>query len=230
MKFRKLFSVIGLGLFAMATVGASAFALKNNEAKRAEADADTWMIHFSLDSKEIAGYMDEGSMWLQTFTEGVGNAKWFQMYPISEGSRYFAVNATFPESYTYNRIQYKFSQVGTEKWGVPYNTTASKAEHSPIIYSTFGSWAGDDWTFSVNSFGSISAEYDDVAYELVEDVANQRFIARDFVCDGSDYYTFYYRVSWDFAEALLTTSSKEHFTTLSTSWCSMKTILGWTAQ
>lgn len=220
MKFKHVIASLGLSMFT--AFGLVAGLSMNKEAKAVKAEDDTWMMHFSLNSKEIAGYMDTDSMWVQTYTEGVGNSKWFQMYPIESGSQFFAVNATFPESYSFNRIQYKFSQGGIEKWGVSYSIDVSKESYSRMLYSTFGSWSGELWTFSVNTYSDIFVEYNNVSYVLEEDVANKRFIASNFVSDESDYYTFYYRCSWDFAESTLTESSKEYFTVLSESWCSMK--------
>ena len=224
MKVKRLFSVMGLGFFAAVAAGVGAFALKESKAEPVKADADTWMMHFSLDAKEIAGYMDEGSMYLQTYTDGVGNSKWFQMFPIKEGSEYFVVNATFPDSYTFDHVQYKFTQSSVDKWGTPYPISESKASHSKMLYSTHASvdWTGDNWNYSVNTYPEISAEYNSVEYCLEEDPANKRFIATDYVCDGSDYYTFYYRGGWAYAESTLTESSKKHFSYLSTEWCNMK--------
>ncbi len=218
MKVKKLLSVLGLGLFAAVSVGAGVVLNKGAKAEAVSAEDDTWMVHFSLNSKEIAGYMDTDSMWIQTYTDGVGNSKWFQCYPISSGSQFFAVNATFPESYTFDRIQYKFSQSSVEKWGVPYTTTGSKASHSKIIYSTFGSWSGDEWTFSASTYPEIMVEYKDVPCYLQEDPANKRFIASNFVSDESDQYTFYYRGSWDYAQSTLTDSSKSYFSYITTNW------------
>ena len=85
MKFKHV--VASFALAAITSLGVVAGLSAHKEAKEVKADdPDTWMMHFSLNSKEIAGYMDEGSMYLQTFTEGVGNSKWFQMYPINDGS------------------------------------------------------------------------------------------------------------------------------------------------
>ena len=212
MKKRNIFISLGLAAAMVFGVGTALVLGSKSAPKEAKADdPDTWMMHFSLKSGEIAGYLDEGSMWVQTYTEGVGNSKWFQMYPISSGSEFFAVNATFPEEYSYNRIQYKFSQGGVEKWGVPYTTTASKESHAKMLYSTSGSWSGDNWNFSVSTYPEITAEYNDNSYYLAEDPANKRFIASSLISDGSDYYTFYYRASWDCTWNTLTTSSKAYF-------------------
>lgn len=210
MKVKKLLSVLGLGLFAAVSVGAGVALNKGAKAEAVNAEDDTWMMHFSLNSKEIASYMDTDSMWLQTYTDGVGDSKWFQCYPITSGSQFFAVNATFPESYTFNRVQYKFTQGGVAKWGVPYNVTESKASHSKMAYSTFGSWSGDEWSFSFNTYPEIMAEYNDVSYYLEEDPVNKRFIASSLVSDETDYYTFYYRGSWNYAWDTLTTTSKSY--------------------
>ena len=221
MKIKRLFSAIGLGLFALASVGAGLLSAKP-KAEPVKADADTWMIHFSLNSKEIAGYMDADSMWVQTFTEGVGNSKWFQMYPIESGSKFFAVNATFPDSYSFDRVQYKFSQGGVEKWGVPYSLSFSKSSYARMVYSNFWGWSGDDWSFTLNYYAEIYADYNDVTTTLVEDVANKRFIGTGLVSDESDYYTLYYHSSWDLTGPTLTDSSKGYFTAVNDSWCSMK--------
>lgn len=223
MKIKRLFSGIGLGLFAIASAAAGFVGAKAKKAEPVKADdPDTWMIHFSLDSKEIAGYMDADSMWVQTYTDGVGNSKWFQMYPIKSGSEYFAVNATFPESYSFNRVQYKFSQGGVEKWGVPYSLSFSKSSYARMVYSSFWAWSGDDWGFTLNYYSDIYAEYDGVSTTLAEDVANKRFVGTGLVSDESDYYTLYYRCSWDFVGPTLTDTAKSNFTTVEAEWCSMK--------
>lgn len=213
MKLKRLFSVIGLGLFAAVSAGAGVALNSKAKAESVKADADTWMVNISLNAKEIIEYegFDPTSMRFHTYTEGVGNDKYFEMYPISTGSTFYQVNATFPDDYTYNRVQFKFEQGGVEKWSTPYNVTASKESHSIQGYSSFSSsWTGDNWNVSYNANPNLYVKYNSINYYFEPDIANKRFIAKDVISNESSYLTFYYRQSWDFAWPTLTTSSKEY--------------------
>ena len=55
MKIKKILSVVGLSLFAVASVGAGVALAKAPKAQAANAsEDDTWMTHFSFDIGEIA--------------------------------------------------------------------------------------------------------------------------------------------------------------------------------
>ena len=226
MKLKHLLCSIGLGLFAATSAGLGVFALQKNETVAAHAESDTWMVNISLGAGDITGYdgFDPNSMWVQTYTNGVGNGNWFHMYPIKTGSKYYQVNATFSDDYSYDTVQFKFTQSGVEKYSTSYRLvdTSSKESHYKQIYSSFSGWEGDNWKFSLNLTYNVYVKYAGNNYYFTEDVANERFVITDFVCDGSDYYTLNYRSSWDFAQATLTTSAATNMSYISTAWCSMK--------
>ena len=208
MKIRHILASVLFASFVAVGVGAG---LKAQTVKQVRADADTWMINFSLEvGADLLEEMDTNSMYVHTYTDGVGEDKYFQMYQIEENSRCFQVNATFPESYSYNRVQFKYQVSEDTKWATPYNSSGSKASHSQHISCSTTS-KGEGWTFSLGA-SSIYVRYNDVDYDFVEDVANARFVASDVVSDGnsSHYYTLRYRESWNYTYATLTTASKEH--------------------
>lgn len=223
MRLKTFFSVITLGVLSAACIGVG---LASNKAPiEAKADADTWMVNFSLDAKEMIGYdgFDFGSMKAHTFTNGVGNDKYFDMYPISAGSQYFQVNATFPDGYTYDRVQFKFMQGAAEKWSTPYSVSGSKASHPAQVWANFGeSWSGDNWDIDLGTQTDLYFKDGDTTYDFEPDVAAKRFIASNVIVDGSKYYTLRYHQSWDFAGPTLTDEGKTAFTNVQTAWCSIK--------
>jgi len=80
MKIKRLFSAIGLGLFALASVGAGLLSAKP-KAEPAKADAPTWMTNFSFFAGEITekeGF-DPSSLYVHTYRDGVGDDQYFQL-------------------------------------------------------------------------------------------------------------------------------------------------------
>ena len=191
-------------------IGAFAGLRANKALKEVKADGDPWMLNFALNGAEIATYMDANSMQLHTYTDGVGNDMWFDMYQIEPNSRYFQVNAVFPADYTYNRVQFKFTQGGEDKWGVPYSSSGSAESTFVQVYSTFGSWDDTQWTFSLSTTPNLYVTYNDVRYDLEPDAENARFIAKNVVSENNSTLNFIYRQSWDFLWDVLTTSSKQY--------------------
>ena len=239
MKLKRLFSVIGLGLFAAVSAGAGVALSSKPKVEEAKADTNTWMVNVSFYAKDLIEHegFDPNSLYFHTYTDGVGNDKYFQMFPLKSGSQYFSVNAAFPDGYSFNRVQFKFTETSGEKWAAPYSTTMSKGTHSSQIYCTFGSWnEGIDWTFSCNTTSNLYIEIedqigdDDGEYYFEEDVAHNRFIARDVYSNGGakTYYTIYYRVSWNYAQMTLTDvdadrdNPNSNFTYVTTAWCQLK--------
>lgn len=225
MKIKRLFSAIGLGLFALAAVGAGLVGAKAKKAESVKADDPaTWMMNISLEAKDIMGYegFDPDSMWFHTYTDGVGNDKWFHMYLIDAESDCYQVNATFTDSYTFNRIQFQFKQNSVEKWSESASIGGSKETHYKQIYGYFTGWSGSNWTYYSNVTSNLFIEYKDVEYAFEEDVANERFVASNVVSDASDYYTIYYRSVWTYCADTLTTSARQHFTYVAENWCEMK--------
>ena len=227
MKIKRLFSVLGLALFGFASVGAGVLAAPKKSVEPAVADEpDTWMINISADLRGIVEFdgFDSDSVWVQTFTEGVGDSKWFHMYPVRTGSMFYQVNASFPESYTYDRIQFKFSQGGVEKWGTPNDTvvTQSKDNDASQTYVTFAeTWTGDNWNVHYSTSPGVHVQYNDVAYPLEPDIPNKRFIATDVISDGSDYFTCYYRQGWGDLLTVVTDHSKEVLGHVDAAWSNM---------
>ena len=180
MKLKHLLCSIGLGLFAATSAGLSVFALQKNETVAAHAESDTWMVNISLGAGDITGYdgFDPNSMWVQTYTNGVGNGNWFHMYPIKTGSKYYQVNATFADTYSYDTVQFKFSQNGEEKYSTSYRLLdpSSKEEHYIQTYATFSGWSEGNWTFSLNLSSNVFVKYAGNNYYFAEDVANERFV------------------------------------------------------
>lgn len=222
MKLKHVFTSLGLATVMALGVG-TALAHRQKAMTPAKADADTWMINFSLGVGALNGNFDEDSLYLHTYTDGVGNDKYFQMYRIRSEANYFQVNATFSDSYTFDRVQFKYTENdgAVTRWATPFSYGTSKAEHFVCVYCNANT-SGDDWSFTCNSYDGLYAKYNGDTYNFEEDPANARFVAKDVVSDESEYFTILYRVSWDFCNTILTDSSRSHFTTISTSWASMK--------
>lgn len=226
MKAKHLLKVVGVSLFAFALAGAGALAARQQKSEPVAADEpDTWMINISADLRSIVeiGGFEANSVWVQTYTDGVGNSKWFQMYPVRPGSMYYQVNAAFPDSYTYNRMQFKFSEGGVEKWGTPnevYN--GSKTANGSQTYVTFAEmWTGDNWDVHFYTYVDVHVKYKDVDYTLEPDIPSKRFIANNVVSDGSNYFTAYYRGGWNELGTILTDHAKETLSHSDQAWAEM---------
>ena len=227
MKIKRLFSAIGLGLFALASVGAGLLSAKP-KAEPAKADAPTWMTNFSFFAGEITekeGF-DPSSLYVHTYRDGVGDDQYFQMFPIKTGSKYFSVNATFTDAYTFDRVQFKCQINGDTKWGQPFSTSGSKASHYKQYYGGLGSWNdGVNWTFYLYNTSNLYIEYKSITYNFQEDPANARFVASGVVSDESNYYTLLYRNEWNYCVMTLQDKDADFssgvFSYVYETWCSM---------
>lgn len=237
MKFKKLIggtllaAVLGLG------VGAGVASKASAKAEPVAADTDTWMINFSFKAGEIIekeGF-DWDSVFVHTYTDGVGNDKYFQMFPIKSGSEYFSVNATFPDGYTYDRVQLKLTISGSDKWAAPYSASGSKGIHNKQTYLTLFSWnEGVDWTFSLRTTDNLYVDYapsgQSNPYYFEEDPGNASFVIRDLVVDDDDtkYYALSYRQSWALTSVTLqdadadTSNPNGAMRYVTTEWCNMR--------
>lgn len=237
MKIRKLLGGTLLASLLALGVGVGVASKAPVKAEPVAADEDTWMSNFSFNAGallEIEGF-DPNSIYVHTYTDGVGNDRYFNMFPIKSGSQYYSVNATFPSWYTYNRVQFKLQVGGEDKWASPYSESASEGSHYKQVYCTFGSWnEGENWTFSLRTTNNLFIDYapsgQHNSYYFEEDVGSASFVVRDFVADevNTKYYSIDYRDSWAFARLTLSdvdadkTNPNSVMTYVTDEWCSMK--------
>ena len=229
MKFRKLFSVIGLGLFAMATVGASAFALKNNEAKRAEAEAgDTWMFSVGIDASAIESAYTISNLRFHVW--GTGVEKMVGLQEMGK-AHYYAAILSFTDAQTVTGGQFVFYQYddqNSDKYSIDLSVAAedaeqlSKTENNGIafFFTSSTDWTDGKWGASRKSYGWPYAQMTGGSkVTLTADPVNRRYFASDFVCD--ERYVDLLTIEWfndGKSYSYLTTTAKSYSPSGSDNW------------
>ena len=230
MKLKSLLVAFGLAAatsFAIA-LGVSA----NQNAKPVHAEGETWMINASVDmGTYLTGLdgFDDSNLLFRCGMDGKGDWAEAKMYP-SGSPHVYNVNIAFGDAFAFNRIQVKFKQGEADKYSVAYSISGSKETHYQAYYLTasgegVGAWEGDNWKVSGNGC-ELGFEYDEVPFDITEDIPNRRFICSNVELENnySKYFNFYYRHSWNFLYDSLTNSAKEYIgASYADNWISFKT-------
>ena len=233
MKAKHLLKVAGASIFAFALACVGALAAKPQKAEPVSADGETWMINATFNAKEIMTW-DGVGIHSFVFRCGMdGEEGWAEKTMSPSGTEgLYTANLTFTDDFQFNRIQVKFTQNGETKWSNPYSLSGSKATHQGWYGLTYSSWdSGNNFNVSGNSYVSgPSFQYNNVNYVLEEDVANSRYIYRNFVVSevgSSIYYIFYWAMSYSHTLNTLTANTVNKYFSdkgweLSDEWCCMR--------
>ena len=197
MKLKRLFSVLGLGLFAVASVSAGAIAFaKGPKMEQAKADGNTWMFSVTLKATNLEEAYDVSNIRIHTW----GNKDTTVALHPSGQEHVYTVNLPFGDDDYVTGCQFIFYQTDSgnpsnsgDKYSNNLNVNAegqdqlSKTENNGISFSWVGKtdWSDGKWTADSRSYcypklgyqaDTLSAE---VPYDFEIDAANARYIYRN---------------------------------------------------
>ena len=226
MKVKRLFSVLGLGLFAFASAGVGALSLKKSESNEVKADAgDTWMTMCTIDMKNIITSNDGTVSNIRWHVWGSGVDETFAMHE-SGCENNFTVMASFTDSESISGCQFIFDQTGGTYPGTKYSTDSSisiskNSTEFDVRYVSLSTWSGDKWEISAPGkytafswFGGSSKTYSrDPVNKVLSvkniEVNNPSFYVESRVIHGS--------IS-DYTGGIVRTSSADYVKASSVSW------------
>ena len=201
MKVKRLFSVLGLGLFAAASAGVGALGLRNAQPKEADAtDPNTWMVRFQLNLGECSPNDPNCCFPDDKPVDGVKFHYWgdnVDDWATAEYMFYWAndlygVNVALKDNQVIKGCQWileqrvegdKYSEDITQ-FGSDLVTYLDKdTTIAGIQYQFSNNWNGDKWELTSEAGYATSyikaqvgvGDYTD--YEFVKDPANNRFVA-----------------------------------------------------
>ncbi len=193
MKIKHLFGVLGLGLFAFASAGVGAFALRGAQPKEASADAsDTWMSMCSVDMADIISSNDGAVSNIRWHVWGTDLDATYEMHPSGE-ENYYTVMASFPDDKNINGFQFIFTQTGGtypgEKYSTDYNQTISKTSpNKDFFFSSMDSWSGDKWNISAPSNYTAYSWFGGTVHNYDRDPVNKVLSVKDITVNNSGFY------------------------------------------
>jgi hypothetical protein len=202
MKIKRLFSVLGLGLFAAASAGVGALGLKNAQPKEANADTpNTWMVRFQLSLGECSPNDPDSCFPADKPVDGVRLHYWgdsVDAWTRAEHMFYFAsdiygVNVSLNDDQVIRGCQWVLEQrVEGDKYSVDITQFGSNLVTSlnkdttiaGIQYQFQNSWNGEGkWELTndtgvATSYLKVDVGIDDhTYYNFEKDPINNRFVA-----------------------------------------------------
>ena len=191
MKIKNLFSVISLGLFALASVGAAMF--NKSEAVPARADGEnTWMFRFEVDLHEPMAWQGEelNSFYVHYWGTNISGTD----VELSEWSDdVFVTHIALKDNQTVTGLMVKFKQGSAEKNSQDISCSISKEEHNQVYHTAFtNSWDGSDkWapaSLSWSDYIYLNDDNSSTTYYFEEDAKNSRFKLASFTVDEENAY------------------------------------------
>ena len=152
MKIKRLFSAVGLGLFAMAAAGAGVLAHAKKAPEAAHATEDK-MITVVIDLGDAVGYEDFHKPEVHYYDASYGSIdKYADLHQLS--GTYYTANLPYDSaSENIDNIQFLFKQYSDDKWSnsIAINSGASKVYH----FAFTGTWEGGTWIMSKDSWEGV---------------------------------------------------------------------------
>ena len=197
MKLKRLFSAIGLGLFAVASVSAGVLAFaKGPRMEKVKADGNTWMFSVTLKAANLEEAYDVSNIRIHTW----GNKDTTVALHPSGQEHVYTVNLPFGDDDYVTGCQFIFYQTDSgnpsnsgDKHSINLNVNAegkdqlSKTENNGISFSWVGKTDWDDghWIADSRSYCYPKLGYQadihsaEVPYDFEIDAANARYIYRN---------------------------------------------------
>lgn len=212
MKLKRLFSAIGLGLFAVTSVAAGVLAFaKGPKMEVAKADGNTWMFAVTLDATAIETEYDVSNIRVHTW----GNKDTTVALHQTGQDHIYSTNLPYADEDRVTGLQFIFYQTDTgnpsntgDKHSIDLNINAegeeeiSKTKNNGISFSWVSttSWSGDKWTADTRSYCFPKLGYranisdPDTDYDFEIDATNARYIVRNLtiLARYNDLLTFKY--------------------------------------
>ena len=194
MKVKRLFSVMGLGLFAAVAAGVGAFALKEAKAEPVAA-ADDKMISVVIDLADAVGYTDFHRPEVHYY--GTGIDKYADLHQLT-GTCYTA-NLTYDSStQTIENFQFLFKQTNDEdKWS--NNIALTPSETNVYHFAFQNSWTGNKWDVAKDAWSGVPRVRGDGISDtnFVPNVATKSYSVSNLVLEKGNTYQIFYG-KWSF--------------------------------
>ena len=164
MKIKRLFSVLGLGFFAFAAVGAGLVGAKAKKAESVKADGEKWMVTISFDNSnpeksESWGYIDNQ----QVRFWGTGVSYDTVHYLHSTGrDHFYTVNVVFTSGQSVDGMQIRFDEEGVAKQSQDITISLDSSCNGRAYAFTFPkevSWSDGKWSVENNGYCIPSANF-----------------------------------------------------------------------
>ena len=170
MKLKKLFSVIGLGLFAVASVSAGVLAFAKGprmEMAKADPEPDDSIVTFILNLGEATGYdgFNSPEVHIQD-TTGTSIDKYQMMHKVT-GNYYMASITYRSADQDANYLEFLFKQNSEDKWSTSAAISLSGNSNKVMLCSYNNTWAPDgeqpthgyEWELTTNAWTSTRFQY-----------------------------------------------------------------------
>lgn len=216
MKFKKLFSVLGLGLFAAVSVGAG-LGLSQKKAEPARAEGELWMFRVHFD----AGAMDTWADPCSNYRFHCWGDGWNNTYKLdfmnggsaNKGRNVYATNIVLPTSKSVTGACFICTQNSNDCYSINIDFAISSSTTNLMYEWYYSSWVGDKWTPAVRPSEEVPIFHNSTQSTYKNFVANPemaRFECKN-VLIGDDY--IYFDIRDTYSISVLTTTSREDFGT-----------------
>ena len=196
MKVRQIIVASLLAIGATAGIGASL--ARVSDARVAKADGE-WLCCSILDldssNTQIPTYagFDNNSLLFRCWKDGVdGSVKEFAMHQTGL-ENVFMIIAKLPGDYSFDRIQFRYTESSGQKYSTVYNESYSSELPNKIVrgYNYQGGWTDANWNLTVDKSYNPTIENGSSSISLLPDVANTRYIAQNVSVVADTYLNFY---------------------------------------
>lgn len=196
MKIKRLFSVLGLGLFALAAVGAGLVGAKAKKTEPARADGEKWMVTICFDNEipETSGewgYVENRKV--NFWGTNVSYDTSVREFHSTGRDYFYTVNVSFESTQTVSGMQINFTENGVKKESQNI-VIALDSTCNGRVY-TFGfpedvSWTDGKWSVADHGYQTPTAKFglDDeskVTKTFLPDPESESYYIRDLVVDIS---------------------------------------------
>lgn len=227
MKLKKLLSVVGLGLFAMTSVGAGVALAKAPDAKAAKADDELWMFRVQFDAREMDTWGDPCSNYcFHCWGDG-----WFNTYSLqfmngassNKGRNVYATNIVLPTSKSVTGAKFICTQNDDYKESKDLSFTIDSSATELVREWYYTSWTEAKWDATARPAETAPVFFNETKSTSQSFVANPemaRFECKN-VAIGDDYIHF--DLIDNYSISVLTATTLEDFGTngsdyLATCW------------
>ena len=195
MKLKRLFSVIGLGLFAAVSAGAGVALSSKPKAEPVKADGEKWMVTICFDNSipeksESWGYIDNQKVnfWGTNVTYDAS----VQSFHQTGRDHFYAVNVVFESTQSVTGFQINFQEDGVKKESQDINIALDSGCNGRVYTFAFPaevSWDDGKWSYyRFAGFDEPSGHFGGVSKNFTPDPETASYVLKDVVVDTSSSY------------------------------------------
>ena len=175
---------------------------KAKKAEPVKADGE-WLAYSILDltvsGTEIPTYQgfDGSSILFRCWKDGDDSSvREFSMHETGV-SYVYSVVCKFSSTYSFDRVQYRYTESSGNKYSEVYNQTVTSESVNKVIrgYNWLGGWTGDNWDLALSMCSNPTFSTDSHTYTLLPDVEHTRYIAEEKTISTGEYCNFYFNAS-----------------------------------